>query len=271
MYNGTGGLVEETVWLGDIPVATLRPSGSAVNIFYVHTDHLNTPRKVSRPSDNQLEWRWDADPFGTAAANQNPAGLGVFTYNLRFPGQYYQAETGLNQNVNRDYDPLTGKYIESDPIGLKGGVNTYVYALQNPILYSDPKGLEAVAYMMHHRRKYAPSGCERCKGVDRFEATVGGGCAEGDIQCAMAFQAAGFKGPFWPQQKAYSWGCLVSLGIGVKATGYVGSDLMVNSIAEAIGADIGDALKIAGWEASVFMTPLASAEVAKKCECHDER
>ena len=68
--------------------------------FYVHTDHLSAPRKVSRPSDNQLEWRWDADPFGTAAANQNPAGLGTFSYNLRFPGQFYQAETGLNQNWN---------------------------------------------------------------------------------------------------------------------------------------------------------------------------
>ena len=108
-YSSTGALVQETLWLGDIPVATLRPNGSSVNIFYVHSDHLNTPRKVSRPSDNKLEWRWDADPFGTAAVNQNPQGLGTFTYNLRFPGQYYMAETGLIQNWNRDYDPQTGK------------------------------------------------------------------------------------------------------------------------------------------------------------------
>ena len=47
------------------------------------------------------------------------------SYNLRYPGQYYMAETGLNQNWNRDYDPVTGKYIESDPIRLRGGVNTY--------------------------------------------------------------------------------------------------------------------------------------------------
>lgn len=47
----------------------------------------------------------------------------------------------LNQNWNRDYDPLTGKYIESDPIGLKGGVNTYEYVHQDPLLYSDPSGL----------------------------------------------------------------------------------------------------------------------------------
>jgi RHS repeat-associated protein len=112
-----------------------------VNIFYVHTDHLNTPRKVSRPSDNKLEWRWDADPFGTAAVNQNPAGLGTFLYNLRFPGQYYMAETGLNYNWNRDYDPATGRYIESDPLGLSAGINTYSYAESSPISNSDPSGL----------------------------------------------------------------------------------------------------------------------------------
>src|SRR5579864_1259945 len=68
---------------------------------------------------------------------QNPSGLGAFAYNLRFPGQYYQAETGLNQNVNRDYDPLTAKYVESDPIGLGGGTNTYTYSEQNPVAVTD--------------------------------------------------------------------------------------------------------------------------------------
>ena len=141
-YTSTGGLVEETVWLGDTPVATLQPNGSGgVNIFYVHADHLNTPRKVSRPSDNQLEWRWDTDPFGAAAANQNPAGLGTFVYNLRFPGQFYQAETGINQNWNRDYDPAVGRYVESDPIGLGAGINTYAYVDGNPLAYGDPSGL----------------------------------------------------------------------------------------------------------------------------------
>ena len=143
-YSSTGALVEETIWLGDIPVATLRPNGSSVNIFYVHTDHLNTPRKVSRTSDNKLEWRWDADPFGTAAVNQNPQGLGTFVYGLRFPGQYYMTETGLNQNYFRDYDPQVGRYIESDPIGLRGGRNTYAYVGGNPIGRRDPFGLKIV-------------------------------------------------------------------------------------------------------------------------------
>jgi RHS repeat-associated protein len=86
--------------------------------------------------------------------------LPAFPYNLRFPGQYYQAETGLNQNWNRDYDPLTSRYVESDLLGLGAGVNTYAYSLATPLMFSDPSGSEAVAYMMHHLHKYHPqSGC----------------------------------------------------------------------------------------------------------------
>jgi RHS repeat-associated protein len=140
-YDGSGNLVEETIWLGDIPVATMQPNGSGgVNIFYVHTDHLNTPRKVAQPSTGTLAWRWDADPFGTATPDQNPAGLGTFAYNLRLPGQYYMAETGLNQNVARDLDPQTGRYIESDPAGLDSGVGTYTYVYNNPLRWVDVTG-----------------------------------------------------------------------------------------------------------------------------------
>ena len=107
----------------------------------MHTDHLNAPRKIAQPTTGTLAWRWDSDPFGTATPNQNPAGLGTFTYNLRFPGQYYDAETGLSQNWNRDYDPIVGRYIESDPIGLGGGLNTYRYAANRPTIAMDSTGL----------------------------------------------------------------------------------------------------------------------------------
>jgi RHS repeat-associated protein len=146
-YTSTGALIQETVWMGDVPVATLRPNGSTgcttttVCVFYVHTDQLNAPRKNTN-STNALVWRWDTDPFGTATPNQNPTGVGTFVYNLRFPGQYYQAETGLNYNYFRDYDPQTGRYIESDPIGLAGrSYSTYAYVEGNPISNVDPTGL----------------------------------------------------------------------------------------------------------------------------------
>jgi RHS repeat-associated protein len=142
-YDNAGSLIQETVWLNDTPVATLRPNAGGVSHFYVHTDHLNAPRRVSRPSDNVVVWRWDSDPFGTTAAGEDPDGdSNLFSYNLRFPGQYLDAETGLHYNYLRDgYDAETGRYMQSDPIGLDGGLNTYAYVMSNPLLYSDPLGL----------------------------------------------------------------------------------------------------------------------------------
>jgi RHS repeat-associated protein len=142
-YGNSGDLIQETVWLGDIPVATLRSNGSGgVNVFYVHTDHLNTPRRITRPSDNVVVWRWDSDPFGAATANADPdSDASAFTYNLRFPGQYLDTESGLHYNYFRDYDPAIGRYVESDPIGLEDGANTYAYVGSSPIDSSDPSGL----------------------------------------------------------------------------------------------------------------------------------
>jgi RHS repeat-associated protein len=142
-YDNSGALIQETVWFGDTPVATLKPNGGGVNVFYIHTDHLNTPRRISRPSDNIIVWRWDGDPFGASAANDDPDNdAQSFVYGLRLPGQHYDSETQLHYNYFRDYDPAKGGYNQSDPIGLEGGINTYAYAQGNPISYSDPLGLE---------------------------------------------------------------------------------------------------------------------------------
>jgi RHS repeat-associated protein len=77
---------------------------------------------------NALRWTWLAEPFGTTAANQDPQGLGPFTFNLRLPGQYFDAETGLHHNGQRDYDPTLGRFVQPDPAGLEGGVDGYVSA-----------------------------------------------------------------------------------------------------------------------------------------------
>jgi RHS repeat-associated protein len=141
-YTSGGALVQETVWMGDVPIATLRPNGSSISTYYIHTDQLNAPRVITQPSGNAIAWRWDTDPFGTVAPNQNPASLGTFISNPRFPGQYYMAETGLFYNYFRDYDPQTGRYVESDPIGLYGGsYSTYVYVGNGPLQWTDPLGL----------------------------------------------------------------------------------------------------------------------------------
>jgi RHS repeat-associated protein len=147
-YNaGTGALIQEYVWIEDLPVAVLQRDPAPprlARVSYVLADHLDTPRAVVRPSDNVLLWRWDnTDPFGANAANTNPAGAGTFGFNLRFPGQYYDYLTGTNYNYFRDYDPMIGRYTESDPIGLGGGLNTYLYTDAAPIDRSDRLGLFA--------------------------------------------------------------------------------------------------------------------------------
>ena len=82
------------------------------------------------------------EPFGTAQAQQDPDQDGIATdIPLRFAGQVFDADTGLHYNYFRDYDPWTGRYIQSDPIGLEGGLNTFTYAIGNPIGYTDPQGL----------------------------------------------------------------------------------------------------------------------------------
>jgi RHS repeat-associated protein len=88
--------------------------------FYIAPDHLGAPHQITNAT-KQVVWLWDHDPFG------NGAPTGNLTYNLRLPGQYYDAETGLNYNYYRDYDPQLGRYIQSDPIRLNGGINTYAY------------------------------------------------------------------------------------------------------------------------------------------------
>ena len=138
-YNPDGTVNQETIWLGDIPVATLRANGSSVSTYYVHSDHLNAPRQVTRPTDGLQMWRWTFDPF-FGGDNTNPQGAGIFPYRLRLPGQAVESPAALRPNGFRDYDPAVGRYVESDPIGLKGGINTYAYVDDNPLDGVDPTG-----------------------------------------------------------------------------------------------------------------------------------
>ena len=200
-YSPEGKLISETIWFDDLPVATLRPKGGStqlplgiagtgsttaknsgtntnanpvnVDTFYLHPDHLGTPRVATRNvavnnattgpnAVNKAVWRWESDPFGTSGAtgaggsaasapNENPQQVtgtqtqiqaASFKLNNRFPGQLFDAESGKYYNWNRTYDPSGGRYIESDPIGLKGGLNTFGYVANKPTMAIDPKGLD---------------------------------------------------------------------------------------------------------------------------------
>ena len=152
--NGSGVVQKEYIWLDDVPVAVVDESGAAPVLYYIHTDQLGTPQKITNGSAIVL---WDGvfDPFGnpqfvsgagvwnTSTWNNFTWGVDLSLTNLRFPGQYLDAETALNQNWFRDYDPTIGRYIQSDPIGLTAGPNTYAYVGANPLSLSDPAGEQA--------------------------------------------------------------------------------------------------------------------------------
>ena len=105
------------------------------DLRFVHTDHLGTPQKLT---DNVGAVIWDRvqTPFGLTVSE---AGPGVTP--VRFPGQYADDETNLAYNYFRDYDPTLGRYIQSDPVGVEGGLNTYLYAGADPIRHIDFLGL----------------------------------------------------------------------------------------------------------------------------------
>jgi RHS repeat-associated protein len=137
--------LREYVWLRDTPMAMFtpdpaNPSGEPL-VYFIHSDHLNTPRVVV-DRQNRVRWRWLAEPFGASAPETNPSRLGVFTQNLRFPGQYADAESGLFYNYHRYYNSTGGQYTQSDPIGLaSGSLSTYGYVSANPLSLTDPSGL----------------------------------------------------------------------------------------------------------------------------------
>lgn len=145
-YDRSGKAIQETVYLGDLPVAVLKPGAGFTEVFAVYADHILTPRVITRLSDNRMVWRWDnVDPFGLQQPDDRPSGLAPFVYNPRFPGQVYDKESSNHHNYFRDYDPQTGRYVQSDPIGLKGGINIYGYVNANPLTKFDRFGLMGTA------------------------------------------------------------------------------------------------------------------------------
>ena len=142
-FSGSGNEYIELSDAGGITAAdgirlvkvTPPPLQIQTEIYYIHGDHLGTPQALT-DQNQQVVWRANYRPFGQADID-----IATVSNNLRFPGQYFDEETGLHQNYHRDYDPVTGRYSQHDPLGLAGSLNPYGYANFNPHMYTDPYGL----------------------------------------------------------------------------------------------------------------------------------
>ena len=124
----------DPIWQANAPNASLTDNGTSFH--YLHTDHLGTPQ-LATTKDGQTNWKAQSEAFGAAGVLQAQSTIEM---NLRFPGQYFDQESGSHYNFHRDYKPTTGRYAQVDPSQLQGGVNLFAYAIQNPILYADSDG-----------------------------------------------------------------------------------------------------------------------------------
>jgi RHS repeat-associated protein len=158
-YQFTGAnswaVVDEVIWLESTPVAVAHFNGGQLSVQAIMSDHLNSPRALTTLyGGNQTlgttVWKWSLtaqtasgnNAFGNELANPDPDANGTaINFDLRFPGQQFDAETGLHYNYFRDYEPGTGRYVESDPIGLVGGISTFSYVQSNPLSRTDSRGL----------------------------------------------------------------------------------------------------------------------------------
>ena len=146
-YDQNGAVIQQAIWLGDLPVGLLAKDSGVTRLFHIEADALGTPRTVidpTRGARGTVVWRWDlaGEVFGNDKPNEDPDGDDTaFVLDMRYPGQQYDSASGLNYNYFRDYEAATGRYVESYPIGLAGGISTYWYAEQNSLVVTDHKGL----------------------------------------------------------------------------------------------------------------------------------
>jgi RHS repeat-associated protein len=151
--------------------------------YAVHSDHLASPRRISDANAAPV-WNWDffgattANAFGENAAQNETAAPSGFTYANRFPGQYLDAQSGVHYNYFRDYEPGTGRYVESDTLGLVDGPSTYSYTRSAPLTYVDPTGEASTKGkgFPNERGSCRPSEVEFCEKECAARGETYGGC-----------------------------------------------------------------------------------------------
>ncbi len=155
-----GNTSRDYIWLENLPVAVVDTAAGASTVSYVHDDGLNTPRAVSDSAGNTI-WQlgYQANPF----SEQQPTSVSGYTFNFRFAGQYYDVESGLANNINRDQEAATGRYNQPDPLGLTAGPNLYAYVGGNPLSFVDPFGLQETTVDAYCAR-YGASACAEVMG-----------------------------------------------------------------------------------------------------------
>jgi RHS repeat-associated protein len=202
------------------------------NVVIYQNDHLGTPQKLTAVN-GAVVWSAKYSSFGKAEVDDSSS----ITNNLRFPGQYYDQETGFHYNYRRYYDPMTGRYFTPDPIGLRGGINLFSYVLNNPINHKDYFGLE----------------CEDCPG--------------GEWEGSSFFGVGAFGGGGGTIDRVF-WNCKTSsatceavyfcFGGGAIAE----ASIDVVGVAKATGAN--KSSDLAGWSTGWRgVTPLGSATVTE--------
>ncbi len=149
IYNGQGQLIAEADSNGAIQQEYIYLNGQRLativngTIYYVHTNQLDAPIALTDETGT-LKWQAHYTPFGKAIVDIN--NLTTASQNQRFPGQYFDSETGMHYNYFRDYDAEIGRYLESDPIGLNGGMSTFGYVGWDPVNSVDPDGLTKIRF-----------------------------------------------------------------------------------------------------------------------------
>ena len=155
-------------------------SAQAANIAYIHTDHLGSLQKMTDTSQG-ITWDAQFEPFG-----EEYLITGSATQPNRFPGQYADAEAGYSYNYFRDYDPTIGRYIESDPIGLDGGSNTYAYVNGNPVSGQDPKGQDPKAQdRASHLHPSPPASYPQSEALPKSDRQL---CQSSEAECDRQYQ-----------------------------------------------------------------------------------